>query len=86
MLKDKIYSSPEEAESYLTTIEKETVRLNKLINDLIELNHLQEDLYTLEEEPIVLAQIILDTLDLFNILHSMKKVWSSDLILRRILF
>ena len=73
VLKDKIYSSPEEAESYLTTIEKETIRLNKLINDLIELNHLQEDLYTLEEEPIVLAQIILDTLDLFNIL-SMKKV------------
>ena len=72
VLKDKIYSSPEEAESYLTTIEKETVRLNKLINDLIELNHLQEDLYTLEEEPIVLAQIILDTLDLFNILINEK--------------
>lgn len=72
VLKDKIYSSPEEAESYLTTIEKETIRLNKLINDLIELNHLQEDLYTLEEEPIVLAQIILDTLDLFNILINEK--------------
>ena len=68
VLKEKIYSSPEEAESYLTTIEKETVRLNKLINDLVELNHLQEDLYVLKEEPIVLAQIILDTLDLFNIL------------------
>lgn len=72
VLKGKIYSSPEEAESYLTTIEKETVRLNKLINDLIELNHLQEDLYVLVEEPIVIAQIILDTLDLFNILISEK--------------
>lgn len=72
VLKDKIYSSPEEAKSYLTTIEKETVRLNKLINDLIELNHLQEDLYVLVEEPIVIAQIILDTLDLFNILISEK--------------
>lgn len=72
VLKEKIYSSPEEAESYLTTIEKETVRLNKLINDLIELNHLQEDLYTLVEEPIVIAQIILDTLDLFNILITEK--------------
>lgn len=72
VLKGKIYSSPEETESYLTTIEKETVRLNKLINDLIELNHLQEDLYVLVEEPIVIAQIILDTLDLFNILISEK--------------
>lgn len=72
VLKEKIYSSPEEAESYLTTIEKETVRLNKLINDLIELNHLQEDLYGLVEEPIVIAQIILDTLDLFNILIAEK--------------
>lgn len=72
VLKEKIYSSPEEAESYLTTIEKETVRLNKLINDLVELNHLQEDLYVLVDEPIVIAQIILDTLDLFNILISEK--------------
>ncbi|MCM3711291.1 ATP-binding protein [Sporosarcina luteola] len=72
VLKEKIYSSPEEAESYLTTIEKETVRLNKLINDLVELNHLQEDLYVLIDEPIVIAQIILDTLDLFNILISEK--------------
>ncbi|MGN7386957.1 sensor histidine kinase [Sporosarcina sp. SAFN-015] len=74
VLKEKIYSSPEEAESYLTTIEKETVRLNKLINDLIELNHLQEELYVLAEEPIVIAQIILDTLDLFNILITEKRL------------
>src|SRR5690606_13708749 len=74
VLKEKIYSSPEEAESYLTTIEKETVRLNKLINDLIELNHLQEELYVLAEEPIVIAQIILDTLDLFNILITDKRL------------
>ena len=47
-LKQKIYTSPEEAESYLTTIEKETERLNKLINDLNEFNHLQEDLYTID--------------------------------------
>lgn len=74
VLKEKIYSSPEEAKSYLTTIEKETVRLNKLINDLVELNHLQEELYVLVEEPIVIAQIILDTLDLFNILIAEKRL------------
>lgn len=66
-LKDKIYSSPEEAESYLSTIEKETGRLNKLINDLVELNHLQGDLYILKREPIALAQIVLDTLHLFHV-------------------
>ncbi|WP_339251165.1 HAMP domain-containing sensor histidine kinase [Sporosarcina sp. FSL W8-0480] len=71
-LKAKIYSSPEEAESYLTTIEKETVRLNKLVNDLVELNHLQENLYTLHNEPIAIAQLILDTMDLFKILVAEK--------------
>ena len=66
-LKQKIYTTPAEAESYLTTIEKETDRLNKLINDLIELNHLQEDLYTIDMQPIAIAQILFDTIDLFNI-------------------
>lgn len=67
VLKQKIYTSPEEAESYLTTIEKETERLNKLINDLIELNHLQENLYTIDEQPIAIAQLLFDTIDLFTI-------------------
>ncbi|MEK5037752.1 sensor histidine kinase [Sporosarcina sp. FSL K6-3457] len=67
VLKEKIYSSPEEAENYLTTIEKETIRLNKLINDLIELNHLQEDMYTIDSQPIAIAQLLVDTIDLFAI-------------------
>lgn len=66
-LKQKIYNSPEEAQSYLSTIEKETERLNKLINDLIELNHLQEDFYTIDIQPIALAQLLVDTIDLFTI-------------------
>lgn len=73
-LKEKIYSSPEEAESYLATIEKETIRLNKLINDLVELNQLQEDLYVLVNEPIVIAQTVLDTLDLFQIRMAEQKL------------
>lgn len=67
VLKDKIYSSPEEAQSYLTTIEKETERLTKLITDLVELNHLQEDLYTIDIQPIAIAQLVVDTVDLFTI-------------------
>lgn len=66
-LKQKIYASPEEAENYLMTIEKETERLSKLINDLADLNHLQEDLYALDMEPIAIAQLLFDTIDLFKI-------------------
>lgn len=80
VLKEKIYSSPEEAESYLTTIEKETVRLNKLINDLIELNHLQEDLYSLDRQPIAIAQLLVDTIDLFTI-HIAEKELQLDLLI-----
>lgn len=66
-LKEKIYSSPDEARHYLEIIEKETERLNKLIHDMIDLNYLQDDLYTLEKEPIPIAQLLLDALDFFDI-------------------
>ena len=80
VLKEKIYSSPEEAESYLATIEKETERLSKLINDLIDLNHLQEDLYTIDKQPIAIAQLLFDTLALFNIhIKTKELVFKSDI-------
>src|SRR5699024_6493731 len=66
-LQQKIYTSPTEAENYLQTIAKETERLNKLINDLIELDYLEEGLYTIEKEPIVLAQLLFETIELFDI-------------------
>ncbi len=77
-LKQRIFTSPEEAESYLTTIEKETGRLNKFINDLVELNHLQEDLYNIDTEPIAIAQLLLDTIDLFTI-HLTEKDLTLDM-------
>jgi signal transduction histidine kinase len=73
-LKHKIYTSPEEAESYLMTIEKEAERLSKLINDLNELNHLQEDFYSVESQPIAIAQLLTDTIELFMILIAQKKL------------
>ncbi|MEK3933758.1 HAMP domain-containing sensor histidine kinase [Sporosarcina sp. FSL W7-1349] len=73
-LKEKIYSFPEEAESYLQTMEKETERLNKLIYDLADLNHLQQDLYTIDWQPIAVAQLLYDTLDLFSIHLKEKKL------------
>ncbi|OKL36330.1 sensor histidine kinase [Domibacillus mangrovi] len=66
-LKQQIYTSPEEAQHYLKTIENETHRLNKLIHDVIELDHLQEHMYILNEEPMAIAQLFFDTLALFDI-------------------
>ena len=65
--RNKIDSSPDDVKHYLSTIEKETERLKKLIHDLVELNHLEQDVYTLETEPIAIAQLLLDTLELFAI-------------------
>jgi len=74
VLKQNIYTSPEGAEHYLNTIEKETDRLNKLINDLVDLNHLQEDLYSTDMQPIPIAQLLMDTIDLFSIHIAEKKL------------
>ncbi|WP_432352395.1 sensor histidine kinase [Sporosarcina sp. A2] len=63
-----------EAKNYLNTIEKETARLSKLINDLTDLNHLQEGLFTVDEQPIVVAQLLVDTIDLFRIRFSSRSI------------
>lgn len=73
-LKNKLYNSPEEAEHYLSTIEKETDRISKLINDLEDLNHLQENLYSIQLQPIVLSQLLFDTLELFKIHQTEKQL------------
>lgn len=73
-LKQKIYTSPEEAKDYLTTIQKETKRLSKLINDLVDLNYLQENSYSTDMQPIAIAQLLLDTIDLFEIHMKEKKI------------
>ncbi|GEM_PF-491260 len=66
-LKQKTYTSSKEAANYLTTIQKETERLNKLINDLVELDNLQENLYSANMQPIAITQLLLDTLEFFEI-------------------
>lgn len=73
-LKQQIYTSPEEAQQYLDTIEKETDRLKKLIHDLVDLDRLQESMYVLDKEPIAIAQLLLDTFHLFDIHISEKKI------------
>lgn len=54
-------------DDYLNTIEKETERLNKLITDLVDLTHLQEGFNTMTKQPLAIAQVLLDTIDLFSI-------------------
>ena len=66
-LKQNTDSTDPDSENYLNTIEKETARLSKLINDLTDLNHLQEGLFTVDAQPIAIAQLLFDTVDLFRI-------------------
>lgn len=73
-LETDIYRSPEEAKNYLQIIQKETERLSKLMNDLVELNHLQEDMYRLKRQPTAIAQVLIDTIELFTIQLQQKKL------------
>ncbi|WP_175989426.1 cell wall metabolism sensor histidine kinase WalK [Bacillus sp. Marseille-Q1617] len=73
-LKQNMYSTKEEADSYLTTIQRETDRLNQIVHDLIDLNYLEESLYVINKEPIAVAQLLYDTLDLFTIRLSQKQL------------
>ncbi|REJ19982.1 MAG: two-component sensor histidine kinase [Bacillaceae bacterium] len=65
ILLDEAYSSKEEAKNHLLLINKETTRMQKLINDLLQLNELENKDMTLEAEPIAFSQLILDSLELF---------------------
>src|SRR5699024_10775062 len=47
--------------------QKETIRLSKLVNDLADLNYIEEDLYSIDGQPIALAQLLYDAIDLFKI-------------------
>lgn len=67
LLKERTHDVPADVVQYISTIDKETERLKKLIGDLTELNHLEQDLYTVMKEPIAAAQLLFDTLELFEV-------------------
>lgn len=73
-LKRNMFKSPNEAVQYLTIMESEIERLNKLINDIVDLNYLEEPTYSIDKEPIAIAQLLLDTLDVFQIQLQEKKL------------
>lgn len=66
MVKNGLYTSPEEEQKYLETIELEVQRLKKMLSDLVDLNYLQDDFYRFQYEPIAVGQLLYDTVDLFR--------------------
>lgn len=74
VLKRSGTEQPEESKKYLATIQKETERLNKLINDLVELDNLQENAYAANIEPIAVSQLLIDTLSFFDIHRKEKEI------------
>lgn len=74
IVKNGLYSSPEEEKEYLETIELEVRRLKKLLADLVELNYLQEDFYRFHNEPIAAAQLLYETVELFRHLAFEKRI------------
>lgn len=74
MVKNGLYSSPEEEQKYLETIELEVQRLKKLLSDLVELNSLQDDFYRFHYEPIAVGQLLYDTADLLSHLAAEKGI------------
>lgn len=74
MVKNGLYSSPEEEQKYLETIELEVQRLKKLLSDLVELNSLQDEFYRFQYEPIAVGQLLYDTADLLSHLAAEKGI------------
>lgn len=62
----------EQRDDYLQTIEKETERLNKLITDLVDLTHLEEGFNVMTKQPLVISQVLIETMALFTI-HRQQK-------------
>ncbi|TYR81698.1 HAMP domain-containing protein [Priestia megaterium] len=66
ILHDESLSKNEHAE-YLSLIERETNRMNELVKDLLDLSQLQAEAYPLQKAPLVLAQVIEETIDVLSL-------------------
>ncbi|UOE95020.1 sensor histidine kinase [Alkalihalobacillus sp. LMS39] len=58
----------------LAIIQKESNRLERLVNDLLDLAQLEGDSYPLRCEPIVLSQVVNDVLESFEIVATQKNI------------
>ncbi|BCB03862.1 sensor histidine kinase [Bacillus sp. KH172YL63] len=73
-LTDKVQMNPEEIENSLQLIQKESVRMQKLITELLELNKLEDASFSLDVEPIVLSQFIMDSLSMIRPFAESKQI------------
>lgn len=67
MLLDYYGDDKEKREKYLNTVIKETERMSKLVDDVLQLSKLQSGMVEIKEEPIDLEKLIFETLDIFEI-------------------
>ncbi|ADH60520.1 integral membrane sensor signal transduction histidine kinase [Thermoanaerobacter mathranii subsp. mathranii str. A3] len=67
MLLDYYGNDKEKREKYLNTVIKETERMSKLVDDVLQLSKLQSGMVEIKEEPIDLEKLIFETLDIFEI-------------------
>lgn len=56
-----------EKEKYISIMQKETSRLERLVNDLLDLAQLEGDSYPMKSSPIPFAQVIIDVLERFEL-------------------
>jgi signal transduction histidine kinase len=69
-----VTDSEEERQNYLRIIHKETARLTRLVNDLLDLAQLEGDSYPMKREPIPFAQLVMDVTDRFKLPLEQKKI------------
>ncbi|CQR72005.1 Alkaline phosphatase synthesis sensor protein PhoR [Sporomusa ovata DSM 2662] len=65
-LLDGTISQPEQVEKYHKVMRDESIRLQKLINELLDLSQLEAGTATLEKEPVFLAEIVDNIVTLFK--------------------
>ncbi len=73
-LTDRVQTNPGEMEDSLHLIQKESIRMQKLITELLELNKLEDASFSLDIEPIVLSQLVMDSLELIRPHANMKQI------------
>lgn len=69
-----VVESEEERQRYLGIIHKETARLSRLVNDLLDLAQLEGDSYPMKMEPIPFGQLVLDVTERFRLLLEQKGI------------
>ncbi|WP_163100875.1 sensor histidine kinase [Peribacillus alkalitolerans] len=71
---DGIIHKPEDERKYLNLVAKETVHLQELVQDLLDLSKLESHQFEMDTQPIALAQFIEDFLEKYRVKLSDKRI------------